>query len=81
MGSCDESSVSEFKSKAYAAHAQSVETLGKTALSLQKRDMMVSLYKSVPLADRWKVRELLDEDFRAFGYDPGPRDLFPELQD
>ena len=73
--------MSEFTAKTFAAHAQSVETLGKAALSQQKRDMMASLYKSVPLADRRKVQELLGEDFRAFGYEPEPRDLFPELQD
>ena len=63
---------------ALAARRRSVGGFDKGA---QRRASVAAMYRQVPLLDRLKVRDLLMPDFKLHGYDPTPRDMFPELYD
>ena len=73
---CNTVSPEEFIKAAMDAHVSSKDRIDKRK---QRREMMVSLYLQLPLLDRLMVRDILMKDFKLHGYDPTPRDMFPEL--
>ncbi|KAK3099873.1 hypothetical protein FSP39_011026 [Pinctada imbricata] len=43
---------------------------------LQKREAMISAYKTVPLKTLYELRNYYKDDFKAFGYESKPSDIF-----
>ena len=77
---CSTVSRTELSSLALAARRRrSVGGLDKAAQ--RRASVAAAMYRRVPLLDRLKVRDLLMPDFKLHGYDPTPRDVFPELYD
>lgn len=65
---------SDISQEVYLLHSK-----GKLDRNKQARKVMVELFLQVPLDERIQVRDILAKDFKLFGYDPQPSDLFPEL--
>lgn len=73
---CETISRHDFVKLAHQSHLESKARIDKPK---QRWKSMVDYYLQIPLVDRLKIRDILMKDFKLHGYDPTPRDMFPEL--
>ena len=53
-----------------------VESTDKAELKRQKREAFVEAYRTVDLKDLYRLQKVFQDDFKMFGYDHEPADVF-----